>query len=82
MCRFFRTQQAERNMYRGAGVFFILLPLVILAWDRQVNNDKDTGVLIATLCWFFFSTVTFGLGYKIRDMLPENEASFLPNNRM
>lgn len=72
----------ERNICRGAAGFFIALPLAVLAWDRSINNDKDPGVLTATLCWFFFSTVTFSLGYKIRDMLQPHEPSFLPSNRM
>lgn len=83
MCRFFRDpERAERNVCRIAAAIFIVLPLAVLTWDRTINNDKDKDVLAATLCWFFFSTVTFGLGYKIRDMLPENEPSFLPNNRL
>lgn len=83
MCRFFpNPERSERNLYRGAAAVFILLPLVILAWDRELNHDKDTGILVALLSWSGFSAVTFGIGYKLRDMLPSGDTSFLPSNRV
>jgi len=83
MCRFFREpERAERNIYRISAGFFLLLPLAIIVWDRELNQDKDKDKLILLLAWALFSCVTFGLGYKIRDCLPENEPSFLPRNNV
>lgn len=84
MCRFFPefTERTERNLYKSAAFIFIMLPLAILTWDREINQDKDKMNLTLLLSWFSFSCITFGLGYKIRDMLPENEPSFLPRNNI